>query len=90
MDRLVNPEVERLKEEIAKRLTPFMKAYYGEPARTIDQWIPQSKARADEEADAIIRILDITAMLNIDMTESLKIKMRYNDTRPYRHGGKYA
>lgn len=41
-----------------------------------------------ELADAIIRILDLSAALGIDMEETLQRKMKYNDTRPHRHGGK--
>lgn len=41
-----------------------------------------------ELADAVIRIFDLAGWLNIDLAELIKIKMEYNETRPYRHGGK--
>lgn len=41
-----------------------------------------------ELADAIIRILDYCGYAEIDIDEAIKIKARYNKTRPYRHGGK--
>jgi NTP pyrophosphatase (non-canonical NTP hydrolase) len=41
-----------------------------------------------ELADCIIRILDCCGYFGIDMEAALSEKMKYNDTRPYRHGGK--
>jgi NTP pyrophosphatase (non-canonical NTP hydrolase) len=41
-----------------------------------------------EIADAIIRILDWCEANNIDIEEALLQKMEYNESRPYRHGGK--
>jgi NTP pyrophosphatase (non-canonical NTP hydrolase) len=43
-----------------------------------------------EFADVIIRILDICAVSNIDIANAILLKMEYNATRPYRHGGKLA
>jgi NTP pyrophosphatase (non-canonical NTP hydrolase) len=41
-----------------------------------------------EFADVIIRIFDACGKYEIDLEEALKLKMEYNKTRPYRHGGK--
>lgn len=41
-----------------------------------------------ELADCVIRIFDFCGLHGIDLEEVLKIKMQYNKTRPYRHGGK--
>ena len=43
-----------------------------------------------EMADTIIRILHICANYKIDIEGAIEAKMRYNETRPYRHGGKVA
>ena len=41
-----------------------------------------------ELADCIIRILDLAGFMGWDIEEALKLKMAYNETRPYRHGNK--
>ena len=43
----------------------------------------------DELADAIIRILDLCALMDIDIDEHIKLKRQYNQTRPYKHGKNY-
>lgn len=43
---------------------------------------------AIELADCIIRILDYCAHANIDIDAAIEAKMKYNETRPYRHGNK--
>lgn len=40
-----------------------------------------------ELADAVIRILDTCENFGYDLGQLIKIKMEYNETRPYRHGG---
>jgi len=40
----------------------------------------------DELADTIIRVLDLSAYKNIDIESHIKAKMRYNSTRPHKHG----
>jgi hypothetical protein len=41
-----------------------------------------------EFADIIIRVLDACAAYGIDISEVMRIKMEYNKTRPFKHGGK--
>ena len=43
-----------------------------------------------EIADCIIRLLDMCEYLGVDMEVVMEEKHRYNQTRPYRHGGKTA
>ena len=43
-----------------------------------------------ELADILIRVFDLAKAWDIDLTYALNLKMDYNDTRPHRHGGKYA
>ena len=43
-----------------------------------------------ELADACIRIFDACAAMGIDLESAIEAKHAYNETRPYRHGGKAA
>lgn len=43
-----------------------------------------------ELADVIIRVLDMADELNLSLALAVIQKHRYNQTRPYRHGGKLA
>jgi NTP pyrophosphatase (non-canonical NTP hydrolase) len=43
----------------------------------------------DEIADAVIRLADLAGYLSIDLEAHIAAKMRYNKTRPYRHGKAY-
>jgi NTP pyrophosphatase (non-canonical NTP hydrolase) len=43
-----------------------------------------------ELADVLIRLLDLAAALNVDLDHIVALKMEYNNTRGYRHGGKRA
>lgn len=43
---------------------------------------------AVELADAVIRLMDMAEALSIDLETAIKLKNAYNETRPYRHGGK--
>lgn len=43
-----------------------------------------------ELADAVIRILDLFGHYGISLEEMIRVKMAYNETRPYRHGNKLA
>lgn len=43
----------------------------------------------DELADVVIRVADLCGYLGIDMESHIKAKMKYNDSRPYKHGKEY-
>lgn len=43
----------------------------------------------DEIADAAIRILDLCGCLDLDLEGHMLAKMKYNRSRPYKHGKQY-
>ena len=43
----------------------------------------------DEFADVIIRVLDLCGHLEIDIDWHIRMKMKYNQLREYKHGKKY-
>jgi len=45
---------------------------------------------AVELIDCVIRIFDSLVEWGVDVEDVLKLKMSYNENRPYRHGGKKA
>lgn len=51
---------------------------------------PKPEGVPIEFADIIIRVLDAAAHYGIDIETAVRMKMEYNTTRPYRHGGKLA
>ena len=54
--------------------------------------LPKQKPEgmASELADIIIRVCDLAEFLGIDIEAAVIQKQTYNETRPYRHGGKIA
>lgn len=42
-----------------------------------------------ELADAVIRIADLAEKCGLDLGALIRLKMRYNATRPHRHGKKF-
>lgn len=43
-----------------------------------------------ELADAVIRIMDLCEYYELDLEAAILEKMGFNESRPYRHGGKKA
>lgn len=43
-----------------------------------------------ELADIVIRVFDLAGLVGIDIAYEIQRKMKYNESRPYRHGGKLA
>jgi len=68
--------------ELSEALEAFR---HGNPP---DDKIPEHSGMAAEFADVIIRIMDEAVHSGLDIPAALLAKMKYNDTRPRRHGGK--
>lgn len=50
--------------------------------------IPKPEGVPIEFADVLVRLLDAADIYGFDLDKAVKIKMAYNETRPFRHGGK--
>lgn len=58
---------------------------HGNPA---SDHIPDFNAAEEELADVVIRIMDMAEARGWRVAEAVIAKMKFNETRPYRHGGK--
>ncbi len=73
---------------VVTEIAEAMEAYrVGNPR---SEKIPGFSKLEEELADAIIRILDYAEGESLRIDEAIGAKMAYNETRPYRHGGKQA
>jgi len=48
--------------------------------------IPGLPLENEEAADVFIRLLDYCHAFNIDLESAVRLKMAFNETRPYKHG----
>jgi NTP pyrophosphatase (non-canonical NTP hydrolase) len=71
---LIHSELGEATEAIRKNLT--------------DDHIPDFKGVEAELADAVIRIMNMAEAKHLRVAEAIIAKMKYNKTRPFRHGGK--
>lgn len=53
-----------------------------------DKPVPNLSCTGEELADIIIRALDVSRRLNIDIVAAINMKHQYNTTRPHKHGKK--
>ncbi len=54
-----------------------------------DKNLPHLTAMEVEAADAVIRLLDMAGAYGWDIGRAVVEKMRFNETRPHKHGKKY-
>jgi len=53
-----------------------------------DDKIPEFKSIETELADCVIRIMDYCHQRGFNLAEALVAKAKYNESRPFKHGGK--
>lgn len=78
---LVQCEISEAIEEVRKGKR-MNEAYFSPSNPSKPEGVPS------ELADAVIRILDLSEEFGIDLEQAIAEKMAFNETRPYRHGGK--
>ena len=84
MDRSIGEVLMLAVTELAEAMEAYRDG--NPPSEKIDGF-----TKVEEElVDTIIRILDLAGGMGFDIEGALRAKMTYNETRPYRHGGKLA
>ena len=73
---LIHSEISEATEEVRADKQPVYAGMHGKP-----------EGEAVELADAVIRIADYFGLKGWDLDGVVKLKMKYNESRPHRHGG---
>lgn len=81
---LIHSEISEALEELRKTPTMLITYYKTDSSGGEDK----PEGFGIELADAVIRIMDLCAVLDIDLERCIEEKMAYNKTRSHRHGGK--
>lgn len=89
-DEGINDSVPSFVANLHGEVSELWEAYRdGGLNNTCDKGIPLTRAE-EELADIIIRVLDASVQLGINIEAAVTAKHGYNKTRPFRHGGKLA
>lgn len=75
---LIVSEVAEATEAVRKGLHPMV----------IDSETGKPEGERSELADVVIRIMDYFEHRGWDLEADIELKHRFNESRPYRHGGK--
>jgi hypothetical protein len=86
-ERTVGDQIALMHSELSEALEA-----YREGASPTAVWFSEPDSKPEgigfELADCVIRIMDFCESEGIHLDNFIDIKNRYNQTRPYRHGGK--
>lgn len=87
--RTIGEDIALLHSELSEALEEHRKGFkpdeiYHDPNHNVEK----PEGIPIELADLVIRLVGFCEKHSIDLTKAIQIKMEYNKTRPYRHGGK--
>jgi hypothetical protein len=83
---LIHSEISEFVEDM--RRPPYDPDGFNFAAPAKDETMDKPIGPLIELADCIIRIADYCGRMEWDLEAALRLKMAYNRSRPYRHGGK--
>ena len=71
------------------KIPAILALIHSEVSEALEAFRKGDKENFNEElADVLIRLLDLTGGLGIDIEKEVRKKLEFNKTRGYRHGGK--
>lgn len=85
-ERSVGEDIALMHSELSEALEAYREYETVESVLRCDDEKPEGVII--ELADVVIRIADFCGKHGLNLEEAIKEKMRFNKTRPYRHGGK--
>lgn len=74
---------------IHSEVSELLEAHRGGDGELPDKHCPEFTKMEVEAADAVIRLLDLSAAYNLRLGAAIEAKMAFNETRPAKHGKRY-
>ena len=73
--------------ELSEAFEAYREDRYANISKGVDAFKSHIKDTFEDEiADVFIRLFDLCGFLNIDIEKYIKLKLKYNEEREYRHG----